>query len=221
PPLGLGGLPFETAERKLAEGTLLALYTDGLIEAPERDVDAGLDRLARTVAGPGRPLEQLCDAVVASLVPERRLDDVALLLARTRVLEAERVGSWELPVDPALVAEARVLTDRQLADWDLEPLTFTTELIVSELVTNAIRHARGPIRLRLIHADSLICEVSDGSLSAPHLRRARTTDEGGRGLFLVAQLASRWGARYGRDGKTIWAEQPLSPDGALLLGCGA
>ncbi|MEV0494526.1 SpoIIE family protein phosphatase [Streptomyces atratus] len=212
--LGLGGLPFETAERRLAESSVLALYTDGLIEAPGRDVDAGLDRLSRTMAGPTRPLEQLCDAVVASLVSERRSDDAALLLARTRVLESGRVVSWELPADPSQVAHARALTTRQLAIWGLEPLAFTTELMVSELVTNAIRHARGPIALRLIHTAALICEVSDGSLSAPHLRRARTSDEGGRGLFLVAQLASRWGARYDRDGKTIWAEQPLSPVGA-------
>ncbi|MFE7705917.1 SpoIIE family protein phosphatase [Streptomyces sp. NPDC057486] len=211
PPLGLGGLPFETAERRLADSSVLALYTDGLIEAPGRDVDAGLDRLSRTMAGPTRPLEQLCDAVVASLLSEHRSDDAALLLARTRVLEAGRVVSWELPVDPAEVAHARNLTTRQLATWGLEPLTFTTELMVSELVTNAIRHAHGPIALRLIRAAALICEVSDGSLSAPHLRRARTGDEGGRGLFLVAQLASRWGARYDRDGKTIWAEQALSP----------
>ncbi|WP_326793134.1 SpoIIE family protein phosphatase [Streptomyces sp. NBC_00841] len=211
PPLGLGGLPFETAERRLADSSVLALYTDGLIEAPGWDVDAGLDRLSRTMAGPTRPLEQLCDAVVASLLSEHRSDDAALLLARTRVLGAGRVVSWKLPVDPAQVAHARNLTTRQLATWGLEPLTFTTELMVSELVTNAIRHARGPIVLRLIHAAALICEVSDGSLSAPHLRRARTGDEGGRGLFLVAQLASRWGTRYDRDGKTIWAEQALSP----------
>ncbi|MFE7795140.1 SpoIIE family protein phosphatase [Streptomyces sp. NPDC057460] len=211
PPLGLGGLPFETAERKLAQGTLLALYTDGLIEAAEQDAEIGLERLARTVADPSRSLEQLCESVEASVVPERRSDDAALLLARTRALAADRVASWELPADPAQVARARDLTTRQLADWDAEPLAFTTELIVSELVTNAIRYARGPIALRLIHAEALICEVSDGSLNAPHLRRARVHDEGGRGLFLVAQLASRWGTRYGRDGKTIWAEQPLSP----------
>lgn len=211
PLLGLGGLPFETTERQLAEGTLLALYTDGLIETPGRDVDIGRDRLARTVATAGRPLEELCEAAVASLVPEHRLDDAALLLARTRTLAPDRVASWVLPVDPALVAQVRTLANSQLTAWQLDDLAFTTELIISELVTNAIRHARGPLAVRLVHAQILICEVSDGSLSAPHLRRARATDEGGRGLLLVAQLASRWGTRYGRDGKTIWAEQPL-PD---------
>lgn len=211
PPLGLGSLPFETAEYQLPEGSLLALYTDGLIQDPGRDVDAALDRLARVLAGPGRPLEQLGDAVMSALVAERRSDDVALLLARTRVLAADRVASFQLAADPALVAQARSLATRQLAEWGLEQLAFATELIISELVTNAIRHARGPIAMRLIHTQTLICEVSDSSLSAPHLRHARTTDEGGRGLFLVAQLASRWGTRYAHDGKTIWAEQPLPP----------
>ncbi|MFI6059800.1 SpoIIE family protein phosphatase [Streptomyces sp. NPDC051286] len=215
-PLGLGGLPFETAERRLADGSVLALYTDGLVEAPGWDIDAGLDQLSRTMAGPTRPLEQLCDAVVAPLLSEHRSDDAALLLARTRALEAGRVVSWKLPVDPAQVAHARALTTRQLATWGLEPLTFSTELMVSELLTNAIRHARGPIALRLIRATALICEVSDGSLNAPHLRRARTGDEGGRGLFLVAQLASRWGARYDRGGKIIWAEQVLPSVGAPI-----
>ncbi|MGV5039169.1 ATP-binding protein, partial [Streptomyces sp. NRAIS4] len=90
---------------------------------------------------------------------------------------------------------------------------FTTELIVSELITNAITHACGPIGLRLIHERTLICEVSDASNTSPHLRRARSTDEGGRGLFLVAQVAQRWGTRYTATGKTIWAEQQL-PRGA-------
>lgn len=211
PPLGLGGLPFETSQRRLSEGTLLALYTDGLVETPGHDIDIGLDRLAHTLVDTDRPLKHLGEAIVASLVPDFHGDDAALLLARTRALGADRVATWDLPADPALVSQARALTGRQLIDWGLEPLAFTTELIVSELVTNAIRHARGPIALRLIRAQILICEISDGSLSAPHLRRARTTEEGGRGVFLIAQLATRWGTRYTTNGKTIWAEQPLIP----------
>ncbi|MGW2650326.1 SpoIIE family protein phosphatase [Streptomyces sp. NPDC001393] len=216
PPLGLGGTPFETSDCPVAEGSLLALYTDGLVEDRERDVDVGLARLAHALAHPDRPLEQLVESVVSSVGAERSPDDVALLLARARALTADRVASWELPRDPSVVAQARTLVGRQLAGWGLESLGFTTELIVSELVTNAIRHAHGPIGLRLIRADALLCEVSDGSLSAPHVRRARAHDEGGRGLFLVAQLSSRWGTRYTRDGKTIWAEQPLPPGGASI-----
>jgi anti-sigma regulatory factor (Ser/Thr protein kinase) len=86
---------------------------------------------------------------------------------------------------------------------------YTTELVMSELITNAIRYATGPIRARLIRDTSLICEVADGSSTSPHLRRAAITDEGGRGLFLVAQFAERWGTRYTSEGKIIWTEQPL------------
>ncbi|MGW3950247.1 SpoIIE family protein phosphatase [Streptomyces sp. NPDC004752] len=209
PPLGTGGQPFEVAELQLAEGTLLALYTNGLINASGPNAAIGLAGLARALADPGRPLEELCDATVGSLLPEPHSEDATLLLARTRALGAQQVASWDLPTDPSLVAHARTLAADQLSHWDLESLAFTTELVVSELVTNAIRYARAPIALRLIHTDALICEVSDGSLSAPHLRRARATDEGGRGLFLIAQLTSRWGTRYHPDGKTIWTEQPL------------
>jgi anti-sigma regulatory factor (Ser/Thr protein kinase) len=93
-----------------------------------------------------------------------------------------------------------------LADWGLDEAAFAAELMLSELVTNAIRHGAGPIRVRLLHHHTLICEVSDTSNTAPHLRRAATTDEGGRGLFLVAQLAQSWGTRYLPEGKVIWAE---------------
>ncbi|KOU33663.1 protein phosphatase [Streptomyces sp. WM6373] len=210
PPLGLGGLPFESAELELAEGSLLALYTDGLVEARGLDLDEGLERLREALSRPGSPLAETCTAVQDALLPDHPPDDVALLLARTRVLAPERIASWELPAEPAAAARARHLTEATLTGWGLEDLAFTTELVVSELVTNAYRYGGGtPVTLRLIRDRSLICEVSDGSSTAPHLRRARTTDEGGRGLFLVAQLTERWGARYTRDGKTVWTESPL------------
>ncbi|MGV4981027.1 SpoIIE family protein phosphatase [Streptomyces sp. NRAIS3] len=213
PPLGLGGLPFESAEIELEEGSVVALYTDGLIEASDRDVDVGFERLCFALAHPDRPLEEICDTMVRILLPGHPHDDVAFLIARTRALAADRVTSWEVPADPRAVHDARDNAARQLAAWGLEDVAFTTELIVSELITNAITHACGPIGLRLIHERTLICEVSDASNTSPHLRRARSTDEGGRGLFLVAQVAQRWGTRYTATGKTIWAEQQL-PRGA-------
>ncbi|GAB2585426.1 SpoIIE family protein phosphatase [Streptomyces capparidis] len=214
PPLGLGALPFESMEFDLPEGSLIALYTDGLIETSDQDIDVGLERLSNALAAqPGLPLEQLCQAVLDTLLTSAPSDDVALLLARTRALGHGNVASWDLPADPAVVASTRSLALRQLAEWDLESLAMTTELVVSELVTNAIRHGEGPIRLRLIRHDSLICEVSDTSSTSPRLRHARTTDEGGRGLFLVAQLTRRWGTRYTENGKLIWAEQDLPPQG--------
>ncbi|MBZ4321810.1 ATP-binding SpoIIE family protein phosphatase [Streptomyces huiliensis] len=210
PPLGVGGLPFEALELEVPEGSLIALYTDGLVEGNGAGSgEEGARLLRRTLSGPVGGLERACDDVLATLLPERPADDVALLLARTRALDAERVGSWELTDHPASVADARKRVTAQLAAWGLDELAFTTELVVSELVTNAIRHAAPPIRLRLIRDSALICEVSDGSSTSPRMRRARAFDEGGRGLLLVAQLCRRWGTRFTAGGKTIWAEQPL------------
>ncbi|MFD8866829.1 SpoIIE family protein phosphatase [Streptomyces sp. NPDC059590] len=210
PPLGVGGLPFEAIEFDIPEGVVLALYTDGLIGGRGRDLDDGLTALTAALAHPAPSLEAGCDSVLRTLLPEHGAsDDVALLLARTRGLDASRVATWDVPDDPALVARARRdVTDRLLA-WGLDEAVFTTELVVSELVTNAMRHAAEPIQLRLIYDHTLICEVSDGSNTAPHLRRARVFDEGGRGLLLVAQLCLRWGSRHSATGKTIWAEQAL------------
>ncbi|WP_246204013.1 SpoIIE family protein phosphatase, partial [Streptomyces tailanensis] len=206
PPLGLGGLPFEAAEFELAEGSLLALYTDGLLEARGQDVGAGLAGLRDALARPAPSLEATCDAVLEALLPARPPDDVALLLARTRALGAGQVVTWDVAAGAAAVAGARANVARQLGVWGLEELEFTAELVVSELVTNAIRYGRPPISLRLIHDRTLMCEVSDAGSTTPHLRRARLSDEGGRGLFLVAQLAERWGTRHARHGKTVWAE---------------
>ena len=223
PPLGLGGLPFEEAEVELPEGSLLVLYTDGMIESRRRDLDIGLNAMRKVLGevdlqpdGPPRPapsLESICDSLIEALLPERAEDDAALLIARTRALAPGQIVAWDLPADPAVVADARARAARQLATWGLEEISFTTELLVSELVTNAIRHAQSPIQLRMILDGGLCCEVSDGSSSAPHLRRADRYDEGGRGLLLVAQLTEAWGSRHTRTGKTIWAQQPLPRQG--------
>lgn len=209
PPLGLGGLPFEATELELAEGSLLVLYTDGLVETRGRDIDEGIDALREVLQRPTNDLEATCDALLRTMLTDRPADDVALLVARTHALDASHVATWQVLPDPAMVADARKDASRQLSEWGLDEAAFITELVVSELVTNAIRHARPPIQLRLIHDRTLICEVSDGSTTAPHLRRARTYDEGGRGLLLVAQLTQGWGTRQTKDGKIIWAEQAL------------
>ncbi|MEU4895138.1 SpoIIE family protein phosphatase [Streptomyces sp. NPDC044780] len=212
PPLGVGGMPFETITLDLAPDSVLALYTNALIDRGRHDLDGGLrlltDRLA-ALCRPARPLAEVGRRLLADAADPPPRDDIALLLARTRAIPPEHTASWEFPANPTIVADARGATVRQLAAWGLDDLTFTTELIVSELVTNAIRYAGGPVGLRLIRDQVLICEVTDPSNTQPRLRRARWTDEGGRGLFLVAQLTTRWGSRYSRSGKTIWAEQPL------------
>ncbi|MFH8798391.1 SpoIIE family protein phosphatase [Streptomyces sp. NPDC017936] len=208
-PLGLGGLPFETVELELAEGSRLVLYTDGLVEDRTQDIDTGLERLRTALEGADGSPDETCRTVLDALLPARPNDDIALIVARTRALGADLVAEWDVPVDPAAVGEVRAAVVRQLARWDLEDLSFTTELILSELVTNAIRYGAPPVRVRLLRDRTLICEVSDSSNTSPHLRYAAMTDEGGRGLFLVAQLTDRWGTRYTPAGKVIWAEQPL------------
>ncbi|GGW70803.1 SpoIIE family protein phosphatase [Streptomyces caelestis] len=211
PPLGVGGLPFESAEVELREGSVLSFHTDGLLASRERDVDASHRMLRQALSAPSDSLDETCDRVLHALLPPGgSADDVALLLARTRGLPSSQVATWDIPADPALVAPIRKQVVDQLDRWGLIEATFTAELVVSELVTNAIRYGAAPIRLRLIHdASTLICEVSDTNHTAPHLRRAKTWDEGGRGLLLVAQLTQRWGSRHTTEGKTIWAELEL------------
>ncbi|MFG3022489.1 ATP-binding protein [Streptomyces sp. NPDC048254] len=156
---------------------------------------------------------RVCDAVTSALLPaqEQSLDDAALLIARIHGLPAEDIASWPLPEHPTAAGEARRHVREQLDQWHLDDLAMTTELLASELVGNVVRHAQGPCQLRLLRGQSLVCEVSDGSPTTPRIRRASDTDEGGRGLQLVAALSHRWGARYTITGKCIWTEQLLPP----------
>ncbi|MEU6485728.1 SpoIIE family protein phosphatase [Streptomyces sp. NPDC046887] len=208
PPLGLGGAPYETVELDLAEGSRLVLYTGGLVEHREQDVETGLSMLRSALGGrPERSPEETCRAVVEALVPSRRRDDIALLVARTRLVDRSRVADFDVAPDPAAVGEVRAACGRQLEAWGLAEIGFTTELMLSELVTNAIRYGSAPIHVRMLYERWLTCEVSDGSSTSPHLRRASDTDEGGRGLYLVSQFAQRWGTRYTAQGKVMWTEQ--------------
>ncbi|MEU6415969.1 ATP-binding SpoIIE family protein phosphatase [Streptomyces spiralis] len=214
PPLGIGGMPFEPYEVDIEPGSVLVFYSDGLVGFPSGDMEAGMERLRRvlhTEAGVDRDLEGMSHRVMAQLVTTPCTDDATALFVRTRAVSSQDMAVWELPADPSIVAEVREQVSRQLAAWELDEMTFTTELVVSELVTNAIRYAGGPVGLRLIRDRALVCEVSDPSNTHPRLRRAHDMDEGGRGLFLVAQLTDRWGSRYTRSGKTIWTEQLLVP----------
>jgi serine phosphatase RsbU (regulator of sigma subunit)/anti-sigma regulatory factor (Ser/Thr protein kinase) len=206
PPLGLGGLPFDAVEVDLPAGSQLVMYTDGLIEDRHRDVDVVLEQLREALAHPERAPEETCRAVLDTVAPAHPHDDIALLVARVHAMDPGRIAGWEMQADPALVGEVRASAMRWLTDRGLDETAFAAELILSELITNAIRHGAAPIRVRLLYGRTLICEVSDASNTAPHLRRAASTDEGGRGLFLVAQLSQSWGTRYLPEGKVIWAE---------------
>ncbi|ROQ66316.1 PAS domain S-box-containing protein [Streptomyces sp. 840.1] len=211
-PLGVGGEPFEEVEVELKEGALLALYTDGLVESRDHPLDEGLEALRGALVEPAPLLEDVCDRVLSTLDTRHGEDDIALLMARIQGLPTEAVGDWRLPREPRSVGRARELARGQLLAWDLDDLVDTTELLVSELVTNALRYGEGEIRLRLLRDRTLVCEVWDAGLVQPRRRRARDTDEGGRGLQLVGLLSAAWGSRRTPRGKTVWFELPL-PDG--------
>ncbi|MFB6554626.1 SpoIIE family protein phosphatase [Streptomyces sp. NPDC056405] len=215
-PLGVGGEPFEEVEVELPEGALLALYTDGLVESRDHPLDEGLQAFVGALTDPARPLEDVCDQVLNTLDSHHGEDDIALLMARVQGLPSESVGDWTLPREPRSVGRARELARAKLLDWDMESLVDTTELLVSELVTNALRYGEGEIRLRLLLDRTLVCEVWDSGLVQPRRRRARDTDEGGRGLQLVGLLSAAWGSRRTPRGKTVWFELPLPGDDTRL-----
>ena len=233
-PLGVGGEPFEEVEVELPEGALLALYTDGLVESRDHPLDEGLQAFVSALSDPAHPspghhpsktalradssqyLEDVCDHVLNTLDTHHGEDDIALLMARVQGLPTDSVGDWTLPREPRSVGRAREYARAQLLAWDMEPLVDTTELLVSELVTNALRYGEGEIRLRLLLDRTLVCEVWDSGLVQPRRRRARDTDEGGRGLQLVGLLSAAWGSRRTPRGKTVWFELPL-PGGDTTL----
>ncbi|MFJ9406048.1 SpoIIE family protein phosphatase [Streptomyces sp. NPDC101393] len=211
-PLGVGGEPFEEIEVDLPDGALLALYTDGLVESRDHPLDEGLQAFRAALSEADRRLEDACDHVLNALDTSHGEDDIALLMARVHGLPKDAVGDWNLAPEPRSVSRARELARDQLTDWGLEALVDTTELLVSELVTNALRHGHGEIRVRLLLDRTLVCEVWDADLAQPRRRRARDTDEGGRGLQLVGLLSAGWGSRRTPRGKTVWFELAL-PDG--------
>ncbi|MGW1169792.1 SpoIIE family protein phosphatase [Streptomyces sp. NPDC002550] len=208
PPLGTAeGPPFAATTISVADGSVLAFYTASLLRTSPSP-----DTLQRVLAHPERPLQDLCDDVLYRLRNDTCHGDVILLLARAHPFPADQLATWHLDHHPRAVAAARTHVRHQLILWGVDEETaYTTEMIVSELVTNAIRYGTPPVRLQLIKDRTLTCEVHDSNSLAPRLRHAKTIDEGGRGLFIIAQLAQNWGVRYTLDGKSVWAEQTLPP----------
>ncbi|GGR69320.1 hypothetical protein GCM10010252_04190 [Streptomyces aureoverticillatus] len=213
-PIGVGGVDFEAVELDAPAGATLLLYTDGLVESRLRDVWTGIEQLRERLAataqltGPDHPppLEALCDEVLDMLGPGDRDDDIALLAARFDGIAPSDVAYWFLEPEDATPARARRLARSALERWGLTDLNDAVELLVSEVVTNAVRYATRPITLRLLRTDVLRCEVGDDVPQLPRLRQARATDEGGRGLYLVNRLARRWGATRLSTGKVVWFE---------------
>ncbi|WP_406428804.1 SpoIIE family protein phosphatase [Streptomyces sp. NBC_01589] len=209
PNLGRGVASYRSTSVDLPEGSILTLHNAELLQGTDQDQLPAFRNAFSTPPGLTGRLQDMCDALMNALLPDNPVDDALLLLARTRSLGLDQVASWTLPHEPESAAAARRLVADQLTDWHLDDLTFNTELIASELVTNAVRYSTGPAELRLINDRALICEVTDNSNTAPQLRHAEDDDEGGRGLYLVAQLTQHWGTRHTGRGKTIWTEQAL------------
>jgi len=216
-PIGVGGVDFEAVELDAPAGATLLLYTDGLVESRQSDVWTGIERLREKLTATARltrpeasaPLEPLCDEVLDILGPGDRDDDIALLAARFDGIAPSDVAYWFLDPRAQTAGQARRLARRALARWGLEELSDAVELLVSEVVTNAVRYAERPITLRLLRTDTLRCEVGDDVPQLPRLRQARATDEGGRGLYLVNRLARHWGATRLSTGKVVWFELGL------------
>jgi hypothetical protein len=217
PPLGIGDGEVTSRQFKIEDGSLFVLYTDGLVENKGQDISDGLARL-QGIFGPGsptRPLEDLCKATLDGVYSDHQRDDIAVLIARLRRLPEDSYASWTLTPKLTSVREARAVIAEPMKRWELEDLIPTTELLVSELVTNAVKYSRGDITLRLVNERALVCEVLDNSGALPRLRQASSDDENGRGLQVVRQLSKRWGARRTVAGKVVWCEQPL-PGGAAF-----
>ncbi|WP_053226434.1 SpoIIE family protein phosphatase [Solirubrobacter soli] len=212
PPLGAGPLTLEEEVVELPVGGCLALYTDGLVERRDRNLDAGIDLLAARFAAAAEPVAELPGVLVSALAPEGSDDDVAVLVAC--VLEGDEPASAQLSIDDDVraVHQARSFTRITLAALALpEALTRDAILLVSEMVTNAIVHGRGPIRLRLRRArEHLLIEVSDTATAVPRKLRPTADDVHGRGLQLVAIMADEWGTRPIRDGKSVWCALDLT-----------
>jgi PAS domain S-box-containing protein len=208
-PLGVGGEPFEEVTVDLPEGAVLALYTDGLVESRKHQLDEGIDAFRAALEAGSERIEELCDQVLDELNPHHGEDDIALLMAKVKGLPKGSVGDWRFPSEPTSVAKAREAACGWLLERGLDELVDTSELLVSELVTNALRHGRGEIRLRLLRDKTMVCEVWDDAYAQPRQRRAQETDEGGRGLQLVSLLAERWGSRRTPKGKIVWFELAL------------
>ncbi|WP_330357032.1 SpoIIE family protein phosphatase [Streptomyces chartreusis] len=210
-PIGVGGVPFEAVRVRVQPGDRLVMCTDGLVEMRGEDIGVGLATLCESAAHPAASMDDACDTIIRALNTRGgRKDDVALLMARLNGIEPEDVASWCIGLDPEEVGRARAVVREQLHDWGLARLADTAELLVSELVTNAVRHSHGrPVELRLVRGDTLLCEVDDDDHDLPTLLSAGPFDDAGRGLRVVSMLAREWGTSRTSAGKTVWFELTL------------
>ncbi|MFF4312533.1 SpoIIE family protein phosphatase [Streptomyces sp. NPDC001507] len=207
-PIGVGGVAFESLRVRVEPGDRLVMCTDGLVEMRGEDIGVGLATLCESAAHPAASMDDACDTIIRALNTRGgRKDDVALLMARLNGIEPEDVAEWRLALDPAEVRRARAVVREQLHDWGLARLADPAELMVSELVTNAVRHSHSrPVQLRLIRGETLLCEVDDDDHTLPTLLGVDPAAETGRGLRVVSTLAREWGTSRTAAGKTVWFE---------------
>nr|WP_203631439.1 SpoIIE family protein phosphatase [Streptomyces halstedii] len=212
-PLGAGVIPYDPLRLCVPEGGRLVLYTDGLIKTRTDDVDVQLAGLRSTVGE--MQSDELDDGglLTALRTGDARFDEAVLLVAESCALPPDLgLRTWELPTDGNPASTARTLVTEQLARWDLAELADVTELVVSELVGNAMRYGTGPGQLRMLRDGRLRVEVSDTGPDLPQIQHADVSDEGGRGLQLINLLCRRWGSCRTAEGKVVWAEQNI-PEG--------
>ncbi|MEV5981149.1 SpoIIE family protein phosphatase [Streptomyces sp. NPDC052114] len=210
-PIGVGGVPFESVLLRVAPGDRLLMCTDGLVEVRGEDIGVGLATLTESAAHPAASMDDACDTIIRALNTQGgRKDDVALLMARLNGIADKDVAHRRLVPDPSEVGRARALVRQQLGAWSLQALSDTAELLVSELVTNVVRHSRsGRVDVRLVRSGTLLCEVEDDDPTLPTLLGAGGGDEFGRGMRVVSSLAKEWGTSRTRAGKTVWFELAL------------
>lgn len=215
PPLGTGGWMHASGSIPLGPGSTAVLYTDGLVERRDEDLDEGIAALERALAGATGTPQVICDRLVRTAgVTADHDDDVAVLVlqhpARTGPDgELFRNAALELLGGVEAAPRARAFASGVLTSWRFAPeLHDLGVLAASELVANSLQHGTPPMRLRLRRTDRrLIIEVTDGDDHLPRRRRAEAGDESGRGIAIVATIASNWGARRTPGGgKAVWCE---------------
>ncbi|MFD5079849.1 SpoIIE family protein phosphatase [Streptomyces sp. NPDC058371] len=218
PPLGTGGWMYASGSVPLGPGATAVLYTDGLVERRNEDLDEGIAALQRALAGATGTPQVVCDRLVRSAgVTADHDDDVAVLVlqhpARTGPdSELFRNAALELLGGVEATPRARAFASGVLTSWRFSrELHDLGVLAASELVANSLQHGTPPMRLRLRRTDRrLIIEVTDGDDHLPRRRRADPADEAGRGIAIVATIASGWGSRRTPGGgKAVWCEFAL------------
>jgi anti-sigma regulatory factor (Ser/Thr protein kinase) len=214
-PLGVGGMPFGHCVATLPPNSVVAFYSDGVVERRDRDLDEGIAILRGALSSAletTSDLEVVADLLLRDMLPGagQHEDDVTLLLVRTPAHQGHR-ATLDITREPSAVPNTRHFVQAKLTEWEVDDdLAHTAVLLATELVTNAVRHGLGEIRMRLRRAcHALYIEVDDDGSALPDRRQADDDDEGGRGLQLVDALSEAWGARPLDHGKSVWCAMKL------------